>query len=265
MLKNYKVAQIGNGFVGNALHESFKSLGVRSSVYDKFQKIGSVDCVVGADVIFLCLPTPYVEGAGFCLKAIEENLSRLKLLNYSGLCVIKSTVEPGVTRSLSEKYDLNIAHNPEFLTERTAFEDFHKQKHVVLGKVKDSSDFDSLILFYKKLYPDALISVCTSDESEAMKLFANAFYAQKVMIFNEFYSLCESIGLDYGRVRDLMLKNNWIAPHHVFVPGPDGRLAYGGHCFPKDTNALLRLMGEAGSPGDILKAVILERNRMREE
>ena len=182
-----KIAQIGCGFVGSALNKSFKIHGISSTVYDKFKNIGRFEDVVGSEVIFLCLPTPYIDGSGFSLSSIEENLKKLSDAKYGGLCVIKSTVEPGVTAHLSDKYGLNIVHNPEFLTERTAFEDFHGQRHIVLGKVYDSEVFDSLILLYKRLYPEAMISVCTSDESEAMKLFANSFYAQKVMIFNELY------------------------------------------------------------------------------
>ena len=260
-----KVGQIGKGFVGNALHRSFGENGVDTAVYDKFQNIGSIDSVIDSDILFLCLPTPYVEGEGFCLGAIEENLDKLRGFGFGGLCVLKSTVEPGTSRLLGEKYGLNVAHNPEFLTERTAFEDFHGQEHVVLGKVSDSDAFDSLIVMYKNLYPSALISVCTSEESEAMKLFANSFYAQKVMIFNEFYLLSNAIGLDFERVKGLMLKNNWIAPHHVHVPGPDGKLAYGGHCFPKDTNALSNFMKNKGTANMVLDASIRERNKIRDE
>jgi UDPglucose 6-dehydrogenase len=259
-----KIGQIGNGFVGAALNKSFKKKGVNTVVYDKFQKIGRIEDLVDLDIIFLCLPTPYVDGVGFDLSAIEENFKILSGV-YSGLCVIKSTVEPGISKMLSEKYNLNVAHNPEFLTERTAFYDFHNQKHIVLGKVCDSSFFDNLVLLYKRLYPDALISICTSSESEAMKLFTNSFYAQKVMIFNEFYLLCQSFDLDFENIKALMLKNSWITPHHVTVPGPDGRLAYGGHCFPKDTNALNELMKTQGTPNSVLEAAILERNKIRDD
>ncbi len=260
-----KIAQIGNGFVGNALNRSFKKNGIDTVIYDKFQNIGKLEDVLESDIVFLCLPTPYIKDKGFDLSAIEENFEKLRKLKYKGLCVIKSTVEPGVSRSLSKKYNLNVAHNPEFLTERTAFEDFDSQEHIVLGKTSESELFNCLILLYKNLYPNAFISICTSDESEAMKLFANSFYAQKVMIFNEFYLLCNAIGLDFEAVKLLMLKNNWIAPHHMTVPGPDGKMAYGGHCFPKDTNALNTFMKKNNTRCEVINAVIKERNKMRED
>ncbi|HIL27228.1 MAG TPA: UDP-glucose/GDP-mannose dehydrogenase family protein [Nitrospinaceae bacterium] len=257
-----KTAQIGNGFVGSALHKSFDLNGVKTKIYDKFQKIGSIRSVLDSDILFLCLPTPFVKGGGFDLSAIEENLLLLKENAYRGLCVVKSTVEVGTTKMLAEKYGLNIAHNPEFLTERTAFEDFHNQDHIVLGKSSDSELFNSLVLFYKDLYPNARVSICSSDESEAVKIFRNCFYAQKVMIFNEFYFLCNKLGVDYNRVRDLMLCD-WLGEMHTMVPGPDGGIGYSGHCFPKDTEALLLQMKSNDSIHQVLEAAVSERNEIR--
>jgi UDPglucose 6-dehydrogenase len=262
MRAHMKVAQIGNGFVGSALHKSFELNGVKTKIYDKFQKIGSINSVLDSEILFLCLPTPFIKGKGFDLSAIDENLLLLKKKAYKGLCVIKSTVEVGTTKMLAEKYDLNIAHNPEFLTERTAFEDFHSQDHIVLGKSSDSNLFNSLVLFYKDLYPNARASICTSDESEAMKIFRNCFYAQKVMIFNEFYFLCNKLGMDYDRVRDLMLCD-WLGEMHTVVPGPDGGIGYSGHCFPKDTEALLLQMKSNDSIHQVLEAAVSERNKIR--
>lgn len=260
-----KIGQIGKGFVGSALAKSFSLKGVETKVYDKFQKIGTIECVLDADIVFLCLPTPFVEGECFDLSAIRENLEKLSENNYNGLCVLKSTVEIGVTKSLSKEYGLNICHNPEFLTERTAFEDFHNQDHIVLGCVDHSGEFDKLTLLYKELYPKAMISICSSDESEAMKIFVNNFYAMKISIFNEFYFLCNSLEVDFSRVKDLMLLNKWISPHHTRVPGPDGKPFWGGNCFVKDTHALLQQTKGEGTPSLVLEAAIRERNEVRKD
>jgi len=257
------VGQIGKGFVGGALCKSFEKKGVDTIVYDKFQKIGTIEDVVECDIVFLCLPTPFMKDHGFDLGAIRESLDALRKKKFDGLCVIKSTIEPGVTSRLASEYSLNIAHNPEFLTERTAFDDFHNQAHIVLGKVYDSDLFDFLILFYKNLYPKAKLSVCTSYESEAMKLFCNNFYAAKVMIFNEFYSLCEKLNINYDEVKSLMLENGWINEMHTSVPGPDGKVGFGGNCFIKDTHALVNFMKKTDCLSDIFEAVVEERNKLR--
>jgi UDPglucose 6-dehydrogenase len=263
-----KVGQIGLGFVGGALHRSLEKKGVKTLVYDKFQKVGSIDVLLGTDVVFLCLPTPYVDGHGFDLSAIIENLKALSEKNYGGLVAIKSTVEPGITESLGLRFkNLYLCHNPEFLTARTADKDFHNQKHIVLGynEYSDTSmeKVEELFDFFKQHYPKTDISICRSTESESMKLFCNNFYAMKVQIFNEFYFLCQKRGIDFEVVKELMLKNDWINQMHTLVPGPDGEPSYGGACFPKDTNSLNHFMKSSGSPNKVLEACIKERNLMR--
>ena len=162
---------------------------------------------------------------------------------------------------------LNFIHNPEFLTAITAAEDFHNQKHIVLGKSEKitDKDMDIIVNFYKEYYPDAEISLCTCLESESMKIYTNCFYSVKVQFFNELYALCQKTGSDYDIVKKLMLKNGWINPMHTNVPGTDGQLSYGGYCFPKDTNALLEFMKKQESPCEVLEATISERNKMRKD
>lgn len=265
MLDNVKISLIGRGFVGDALYKSFTSRGRSVISYDKYKNIGIFDDVLLSNIVFLCLPTPFASGAGFDKTSIESVCKRLSKAKYSGLVVVKSTLEPGTSRFLAEKYHLNIAHNPEFLTARTSYDDFDSQKHIVLGKVCDSSDFTDMVILYSLLYPDAKISICSSDESESMKLFSNCFYAVKVQFFNEIYLLCNKLNIDYEKVKDLMLKNLWINPMHTSVPGPDGQLSYGGACFPKDTMALEALMDENDTDHCIISATIEERLRFRND
>lgn len=263
-----KISIIGLGFVGSAMFESFKKNGVVLSGYDKYKNLGSFDECINSDIIFLALPTPYNEkNSEYDKSAIFETLSRLST-SFQGIIVIKSTVEPETTKDLSKKFpQLKLAHNPEFLTQRTAFEDFHNQTHIVLGMGPNCAfeDQNKLKEFYSTFYPNAEISVCTSDESESMKIFANCFYSVKIQFFNELYLLCNTMGCSYDVVKELMLKNKWINPMHTDVPGPDGELSYGGACFPKDTNALLKFMRKYESPSLILDATITERNRMRKD
>ena len=200
-------------------------------------------------------------------SAIHEVCGDLEKNNYQGIVVIKSTVEPTTTEELAQKYYLKFVHNPEFLTAATAFEDFHNQTHIVLGKSKNVQDKEVDVLedFYKKNYPDAEISRCTCTESESMKSFVNCFYSVKIQFFNELYLLCQKMGCNYDNVKDLMLKNKWINPMHTEVPGPDGKLSYGGYCFPKDTNALAEHMKREGVTCKVLEATIQERNEMRDD
>jgi len=270
-MKNLKVGIVGLGFVGGAMEESFKKRGVNLvAAYDKYKNggIGSLGDLLGCDILFSALPTVYSDVLKEYNKGPLEEVSQyLSENNFQGLLVFKSTVEPGTCEEMAMKYNLKIVHNPEFLTARTAFEDFEKQRHVVLGKTSLVSDTEHKLLgdFYQYYYEGVDVSLSGSCESESMKIFCNCFYAVKVQFFNELYLLCQDMGMNYERVREMMLRNGWINPMHTRVPGPDGRLSYGGLCFPKDTNALNEMMMKRGLMNGVLKATIEERDQMRED
>ena len=265
-----KIGIIGLGFVGGAIFKSFNLKAINVEAYDKYKNggIGKLENMLNKDILFLCLPTIFDEKKNSYNKdPIYETCDFLKKNDYKGLIVIKSTVEPETTKNLCIRYNLKFIHNPEFLSAATAFYDFHNQEHIVLGKSEKCSDSDLEILktFYLKNYPDSIISLCSSTESESMKSFVNCFYSVKIQFFNELYLLCKKTNCDFDVVKSLMLKNKWISPHHTRVPGPDGKLSYGGYCFPKDTNALLQFMKNKNSNYKILEATILERNEMRND
>ena len=263
---------IGLGFVGDALHNSFMLKNIPMNLYDKYKNggIGSFEEVLQSSIIFLCLPTLYdPKIKTYNTEALHETCMKLKEASYTGLVVIKSTVLPGTCDKLKEEYELNMIHNPEFLTARTARDDFHNQRHIVLGinenEINKESKYYPIIEFYKTYYPTAKISTSKMVESESMKIYVNSFYAMKVQIFNEFYLLCQKNGSDFNSVVNMMLNNGWINFMHTSVPGPDGQLSYGGACFPKDTSALNQYMINMESPNKILNACIEERNTMRND
>ena len=268
-----KVGIVGVGFVGDAVKSYFERINhnlLELFIYDKFKDggIGDLSSILKTDLVYLCLPTLFnSEDSSYDMSAIHETMEYLRENKYEGIILLKSTVEPGRTVELTEKYNLKIIHNPEFLTARTAREDFANQTHIVLGinELVTSDDLCVVKDFYHFNFPNAEISTCTCTESEAMKIFANSFYAIKVQAFNEFYLLSNSLKTDYNKVVDLMLKNGWINQMHTNVPGPDGKLSYGGACFPKDTNALLQTMRRHQTPHAVLEATVSERNEMRSD
>ena len=261
------VGVIGLGFVGGAIKETLDEKGCQTTGFDLYKGIGRLPCVVTADILFLCLPTKFDNARKrYDKSAIHETCDKLAVLGYAGTVVIKSTVEPTTTAELARKYPaLSFVHNPEFLTAATAKDDFANQKHVVLGITETTRDdhIDRLKTFYAQYLPEADISVCSSTESESMKIFANSFYAVKIQYFTEVSAMCRHIGADYDTVRDLIVKNGWVNRMHTDVPGTDGQVSYGGLCFPKDTNAICERLELLGLPNGVIKATIKERNEMR--
>lgn len=264
-----KIGVIGLGFVGSSIFKSLKVKQANIIGYDKFKPSDSFESILKSDILFLCLPTTYNENLKqYDKSSLYEICNQLRNNHFKGVIIIKSTVEPLTTQKLSDEYpNLNFIHNPEFLTAKTAFEDFHNQKHVVLGRTTKITDtmIDLIKNFYFSFYPQAEISECTSTESESMKIFVNNFYSIKVQFFTELFSLCQKIDCDYDVIKNLMLKNGWINPMHTQIPGPDGQISYGGYCFPKDTNALLQFMKHNSCPHQLLEACINERNVMRND
>lgn len=263
-----KIGIIGLGVVGSSILSSFQMKKLSVISYDKYKLIGDLELILFSNIIFLCLPTPFNDTTNeYDKSAIYEICDKLEKNNYDGIVVLKSTVEPGTTDKIAEKYNLKIVFNPEFLTSITALEDFHNQKHIVLGKSKNINidDMDILVNFYKSNYPNAEISITSTINSESMKIFCNSFYAVKIQFFNELYLLTQKNNSDYNEILSLMLKNGWINKMHTKVPGPDGKLSYGGACFPKDTNALLNYMIRNNSVCAVLNATVVEQKKFRSE
>ena len=261
---------IGIGCVGSAILKDFKEKNIDVFIYDKYKNggCGSLIDILSCKIIFLCLPTPYLKSTKeYDKRSILEVCSLLELDNYNGILVIKSTIEPETTYNLSKMFNLNFIHNPEFLSSSSAYDDFKNQKHIVLGYPNnlDKSTIQPLVKFYNNYYPDAEISIINSTESELMKLGVNNFYAVKIQFFNEIYLLSKKLDISFDIVRDTMIKNNWINPMHTIVPGNDGKLSYGGECFPKDTNELNQFMIKNNIPNGVLNSTINERNLFRNE
>ena len=264
-----KISIIGIGVVGKAMLLSFQEKGFVLNenlfIYDKYKNLGSLDSCINVDIIFLALPTPFNKDK-YDVSSIEEVCDYLSNSEYKNTVVIKSTVEPLIIENLIHKYKLKILHNPEFLSAKTAFDDFHNQKHIVIGHIKNDNGYINILIdFYTKYYNEAEISVCNLNESALTKLFCNSYYAVKIQFFTEMFLLCNKLNEDFDKIKETMLKNNWINSMHTNVPGSDGNISYGGMCFAKDTNALNNFMIANNSPNKILDSAIKERNSMRDD
>ena len=266
-----KIGIIGVGVVGTAILEGFKQVDSKYNSYigyDKYKNIGSLEEIILTDICFICVPTQFsYKSNSYNKNEIHNVLQQLVDYNYSGIVILKCTVEPLVTEELASQYKLKLIHSPEFLSATSNIQDFVNQHHIVIGTTNNvtDSDIDKVKLLFTTTFPNAHLSINSSNESECMKIFVNNFYSVKIQFFNELYLLCNNIKVDFNKVKDLMLKNNWINPMHTDVPGSDGKLSYGGMCFPKDTNALLEFMKNNNSPNKVLDACINERNTMRND
>ncbi|HIF38022.1 MAG TPA: hypothetical protein EYQ69_02025 [Gemmatimonadetes bacterium] len=92
---------------------------------------------------------------------------------------------------------------------------------------------------FRKAFPGIPIVITKHETAEMVKYFTNCFLATKVTFANEMYQICEAANIDYDKVVEYFLYDNRIGRSHLSVPGPDGDLGFGGHCFPKDLAAMI--------------------------
>ena len=128
---------IGIGYVGGAIQtllEKNKHLYSSIVVHDKYKQINTFIDILNTDILFICLPTPYDESfKNFNMSEIDNVINNLNNFNYKGLIIIKSTILPTYCTTKNDIFtNLKLFHNPEFLSAKTAVEDFEKQTHIVL-------------------------------------------------------------------------------------------------------------------------------------
>lgn len=270
-----KIGIIGNGFVGSAIMHGFILHVDDIMIYDKdsrkstnsFSEIAS-----GADVVFICVPTPMFE-SGECDLSIVNSVvdDIINELNNSSresdlVLVIKSTVVPGTVESLAKKYSnvdkIKFVFNPEFLTERKARLDFINTSRIVLGG-SDQSALSTVEKLYKLRFPHTKILKTDFGTAQLIKYMANCFFATKVSFMNEMYQVCQAIGGNWDEAIEGFITDGRIGNSHIDVPGHDGDFGFGGKCFPKDLNAMIKKAESLGVSPDVMKGAWNKNQQVR--
>lgn len=273
MEKKTNIGIIGIGVVGNAILQGLQHLGIRDIfTYDKYKdentNIKEISEILHTNILFLCLPTEYSnEHNAFDKTALTDTLEYLNKEQYNGFILIKSTVEPQTIDIYTHKFKyIKMIHNPEYLRERCAVDDFLNQKKIVLGMPKDKTfNIDIVKNFYDKYFPQSKLIITSSLNSELQKISLNAFASVKIQFLTELYMLAEKLGTTYNEVKNLLLESDMINPCHTDVPGPDGKISFGGKCLCKDSNALVGTMAIHNVPNLVLLSAVVERNKLRND
>ena len=199
MIIKEKIGVIGNGFVGGAVKYGFSpntGCDAEVRVYDKNPSKSThtlEETVNESDFIFLSVPTPANNDGSINIDILEKALSDIENI-YDGekdnSILIRSTVVPGTTWSLQEKYSrLNLLFNPEFLTERSANFDFINQSRFIIGSSEqplNQEKSDGLVKLFKERFGNTIAVLQTNYETaEMIKYMNNCFFATKVSFLNE--------------------------------------------------------------------------------
>ncbi len=266
---SFTIGIVGNGFVGGAVRAYFEEAKFPTLVNDKadVESTPIARIVNEADIVFVAVPTPMSEN-GACHHEIVEGVlgdiakqAKALVRERAFVVVIKSTVEPGFTERMQQRHaGLRIVFSPEYLTEKNAARDFASATRIVGGGA--AGDVGVLFMAYNhaRRAPGEVEFISTSPTAaELAKLAGNAMLFTKVVLANEIFKLAQALGVNYEDVRRVFVLDPRIGPAHTQVPGHDGHMGAGGHCFPKDM-ANLRSLAERLSTEEKLFSAVLSRN-----
>ena len=211
-----------------------------------------------AKILFLALPTPPGEDGSADLKYVLGVAKELgNIIGDYVVVVDKSTVPVGtaekVQKAIAEnsKVEFDVVSNPEFLREGVAVEDFMKPDRVVIGTNSERSKKLMNELYAPFVRSGNPLIYMDVRSAELTKYAANSFLATKISFMNEIAQLCERMGADVDMVRLGVGSDARIGKRFLF-PG----IGYGGSCFPKDVQALVKSSAEVGYDFQILNAVM---------
>jgi len=246
------VAIFGYGFVGRA-HEEVLSWTDTVMVFDpafadtRDNKVESFDY----DCAFICVATPQSSDGSCDMSNVYDVMDQL---DSDRPILIKSTISLEGWKELKKKYPKHhVSFSPEFLRQDTYFEDFISNKTIYIGSEEDISFWERFFT----VIDEAKVIRVKPEEAILIKYFRNSFLATKVAFFNQIYDLCENESIDFDSVRNGICEDPRIGHSHSVVTSDRG---FGGHCFPKDTLAIIK-----SSSGElsILENAIEYNNRIK--
>ncbi|MEM9724871.1 MAG: UDP-glucose/GDP-mannose dehydrogenase family protein [Pseudomonadota bacterium] len=225
--------------------------------------------VADAKAVFIAVGTPMRRGDGHADLSYVYAAARqiAEVLQEGAVVVTKSTVPVGTNREVQRiiaeiRPDLSfeVASNPEFLREGAAIEDFMRPDRVVVGAETDRARAVMRELYRPLFLRETPMVVTALETAEMIKYAANAFLATKITFINEMADICEKVGANVQDVAKGIGLDGRIGGKFLNA-GP----GYGGSCFPKDTNALVKTAADVGAPTKIVETVaaVNERRKKR--
>jgi UDPglucose 6-dehydrogenase len=238
-----RIGFIGQGFIGKHMADDFANRGyevVRYAVEEPY--LANKGKIAECDITFIAVPTPTTP-QGFDFSIIR---SVLPLIGKGHIAVIKSTILPGTTEQLQQKFpDIFLMHSPEFLREKSAAEDTAHPERNIVGIPEDTPEGQRLGERVLAVLPEAPHEYVTAARNaESVKYIGNVFLALKVDFMNIAYDFTVAAGADWETVRTLVTDDSRIGPGPTRVVDTSGISTVagrgaGGHCFPKDMQAFV--------------------------
>ena len=251
----------GYGFVGKA-HEAVLKDKFDVNIYDPmlgYNNIASVyapNDVVAPDGAIICVSTPERSDGSCDVNNVADVISRI---DEAVPILIKSTISLEGWRSIRELFpDHQLAFSPEFLRAASAIEDFQNTREIYIGG--DSVPFWHAIFRIAFSDPNFTSTIRDPESLIIAKYFRNSFLATKVAFFNQVFDLCEATDVSYNEVLEVVGSDPRIGYSHMQITEDRG---FGGHCFPKDTSAIIETARKFKSNLTILQEAVNYNNVIR--
>ena len=242
-----KILIAGYGFVGRAHHELLKD---RHEIIIHDPALGYNAHMQQVDAVIVCVATPQRED-GSCEMAnvydVIERSSDVPIL-------IKSTISVEGWDMLVDAFPNRMLNfSPEFLRAASAIEDLQNMKLMLVGGTS--------CCFWRDVFR-VDVEIAEPRELILAKYARNSFLALKVAYFNQLYDLCDALNVEYSAVAHYTTMDPRIGDSHSFISKERG---FGGHCFPKDTNAIIKTGQRNNVDLSILKEAVEYNRRIRKD
>ena len=249
-----KILIAGYGFVGRAHYEVLK---FKHDVVINDPALGYTNSYDDVDAVIVCVATPQKKD-GSChmdnVYNVVEQCPDVPIL-------IKSTISIEGWQQLKQKYpNKGITFSPEFLRAKTAIEDFNKQEVMYFSNNDCNDDWEYWSKLFLNNNKSLKFKLASAEELILSKYFRNSFLATKVSFFNQMYDLCTELDVSFNEVRECVADDIRIGDSHSYVTDERG---FGGHCFPKDTMAILSTANKNGIDLSLIKESIQYNNKIR--
>lgn len=281
---SYHIVQIGCGVVGKAYVQAFEKVGFKVSCIEANTKMieqlksekedrpvyhvnDDMNDMKNVDFVLLSINTP-LKGKKLDLTYLFSSIRNVSVIvknNPEAFVVIRSTVPPGTTRKYKEELEqvsgqsVKVLFQPEFLRDKTNFQDALNPWHVVIGR-DDDVDVSKFRKFYHHYIDDQSITEMSVEEAEYLKIIHNSFNAAKISFFNQCKLLVDAINERNGLDMDINVISKCITKtcEGLMNPryGTKAGHAYGGSCLVKDSAEFASLEADYGLEAKMFKAVV---------
>jgi len=217
---------IGYGVIGKTLADWIMRNNSNCNILISDKDKGFNDNISTCDIFFINIHIDTEKDGTQNLNVLKTIIKQLPQKPI----FIRTTILPGTADMLSKEFSRKIYFMPEFLSEKTAEQDFYSKPMIFCG------EFELL----KSIFVNKQYIIMSNLEAEIAKYAHNVFGALKVIYFNGIYELAKRTNSDYEKIKNGVLLSGYINDTHTRVPGNNNELGYGGKCFPKDVKAFIR-------------------------